>query len=139
MKTIKKMLRVLAVTFLLLFSVLFIYANWHKPTLGERIYMENPTQIVVMRLPDNFSARDSLGVLAFFDAQEGVYSNIVRPSAHTLCVTIDPRKTDRSSILEKGMSFHPGIVEREPLQARAECPVNLGPFRKLTYALNIRK
>ena len=124
---------------LVLFASLFIYANWSKPTLGERIYMENPTQIVVMHFPATLQEKDSAALEQYFLAQNGVYSNIISLKSQTLCVTIDPRVTSRETILQAAKDFNTAIVERKPLNARAECPVNLNAFRKITYALNVRK
>lgn len=139
MKLLKRILKGVGILVLVLFAGLFIYANKAKPSLGERVYMENPTQIVVMQFPDSFSGKDSTEMEAYFMQQKGVYSNVISLKSQTLCVTIDPRKTSRSAILDLAKGYHPGLVERQPLQSRAECPVNMYAFRKLTYALNIRK
>lgn len=139
MKLIKRIAKGILILVLVLFTGLFIYANWSKPSLGERVYMENPTQIVVMHFPDSFTDKDSAAVDNYFMSQKGVYSNIVSLKSQTLCVTIDPRKTDRATILSAARQYHPSIIERKPLSSRAECPVNLNAFRKITYALNIRK
>lgn len=124
---------------LVLFATLFIYANWNKPSLGERIYMENPTQIVVLSFPTNFTAVDSAKLDTYLLSKEGIYSTVISLKTQTLCVTIDPRKTDRANIIASAAKFNPKIIEREPLSSRAECPVNLNAFRKVTYALNVRK
>lgn len=139
MKLIKRITKVILSVILVLFASLFIYANWNKPSLGERIYMENPTQIVVMSFPASFTAKDSSAIDQYFMAQKGVYSNIVSLKSQTLCVTIDPRKTDRKTILSAANEYNTAIIERDPLSTKAECPVNLNAFRKITYALNIRK
>ncbi len=139
MKLIKRIAKGILILVLVLFASLFIYANWNKPSLGERVYMENPTQIVVMSFPDSFTNKDSAAIDNYFLSQKGVYSNIVSLKSQTLCVTIDPRETDRSTILASAQKFNTSIVEREPLSAKAECPVNLNAFRKITYALNVRK
>lgn len=139
MKLIKRIAKGILILFLVLFTSLFIYANWSKPSLGERIYMENPTQIVVMSFPEGFTQNDSAAIDHYFMAQKGVYSNIVSLKSQTLCVTIDPGETDRSTILDAAKAYNTSIVERAPLNSRAECPVNLHAFRKITYALNIRK
>lgn len=139
MKIIKKIAKALLITCLVLFASLFIYANWNKPSLGERVYMENPTQIVVMTLPENFTEKDSTSVDRFLSAQEGVYSTVISRNSQTLCITFDPRETNRSSMIETMSAFNSAILERAPLSNRAECPVNLNAFRKITYALNVRK
>lgn len=139
MKLIKRIAKGILILFLVLFASLFIYANWNKPSLGERVYMENPTQIVVMSFPEGFTGKDSAEIDQYFMSQKGVYSNVVSLKSQTLCVTIDPRKTDRSTILEAAHQYSSSIIEREPLSTRAECPVNLYAFRKITYALNVRK
>jgi hypothetical protein len=139
MKLIKRIAKGILILVLVLFASLFIYANWSKPSLGERVYMENPTEIVVMTFPASFTGKDSAGVDNYFLAQKGVYSNIVSLKSQTLCVTIDPRETNRATILSAARQYNQSIVEREPLSSRAECPVNLNAFRKITYALNIRK
>ncbi len=139
MKLIKRIAKGILVMVLVLFASLFIYANWNKPSLGEKVYMENPTQIVVMSFPEGFTGKDSADIDQYFMAQKGVYSNVVSLKSQTLCVTIDPRKTDRSAILDAARQYNTSITEREPIGSAAECPVNLGAFRKITYALNIRK
>lgn len=139
MKLIKRIAKGILILVLVLFASLFIYANWNKPSLGERVYMENPTQIVVMSFPDTFTPVDSAAIDSYFLSQKGVYSNIVSLKSQTLCVTIDPRETDRTAILVSARNFNASIIEREPLSAKAECPVNLNAFRKITYALNVRK
>lgn len=139
MKLIKRIAKGILILVLVLFASLFIYANWSKPSLGERVYMENPTQIVVMNFPASFHQQDSAAMDRYFLSQEGVYSNVISLKSQTLCVTIDPRKTDRSAILSAARQYNASIIEREPLSARAECPVNLNAFRKITYALNVRK
>jgi len=139
MKLIKKIAKVFLVIGLVLFASLFIYANWNKPSLGERVYMENPTQIVVMTLPTDFSAKDSIAVDGFLSGQKSVYSNVISRNSQTLCITFDPRETDRNTMIEKMSGFNAGIQERAPLSNRAECPVNLNAFRKITYTLNVRK
>jgi len=139
MKLIKRIAKAILILVLVLFASLFIYANWNKPSLGEKVYMENPTQIVVMSFPDSFTGKDSTAIDNYFMSQKGVYSNIVSLKSQTLCVTIDPRETDRSAILKAAKKYNTSIIEREPLSSRAECPVNLNAFRKITYALNVRK
>lgn len=139
MKLIKRIAKAILIVVLVLFTSLFIYANWNKPSLGEKVYMENPTQIVVMSFPASFTGKDSAAIDNYFMSQKGVYSNIVSLKSQTLCVTIDPRETDRSSILAEAKKYNTSIIEREPLSSRAECPVNLNAFRKITYALNVRK
>ncbi|TDO23439.1 hypothetical protein [Sediminibacterium goheungense] len=139
MKLIKRITKGILILFLVLFASLFIYANWSEPSLGERVYMENPTQIVVMRFPEGFTGKDSAAIDHYFMTQKGVYSNIVSLNSQTLCVTIDPRVTNRSAILDAAKAYNTSIVERAPLNSRAECPVNLHAFRKITYALNVRK
>lgn len=139
MKLIKKIAKAFMMTCLVLFATLFIYANWNKPSLGERVYMENPTQIVVMTLPETFTEKDSAMVDQFLMRKEGVYSTVISRYSNTLCITIDPRETDRSSMIKSMAAFNPSIQERAPLNNRAECPVNLNAFRKITYALNVRK
>jgi len=139
MKLIKRIAKGILIMVLVLFASLFIYANWNKPSLGERVYMENPTQIVVMSFPATFTGKDSAAMDNYFMSQKGVYSNIVSLKSQTLCVTIDPRETDRAAILDAARTYNASITEREPLSARAECPVNLNAFRKITYALNVRK
>ena len=139
MKLIKKIAKALLITCLVLFASLFIYANWNKPSLGEKVYMENPTQIVVMTLPENFTEKDSAAVDRFLTDQEGVYSTVISRKSQTLCITFDPRETDRSSMIKTMSAFNTSIQERAPLSNRAECPVNLNAFRKITYALNVRK
>lgn len=129
----------MAILVFVLFASLCIYANWNKPSLGERVYMENPTQIVVMSFPGSFTTQDSAVLDNYFLAQKGVYSNVISLKSGTLCVTIDPRETDRRSILMAAQTHNRLIVERQPLNSRAECPVNMHAFRKITYALNVRK
>ncbi len=101
--------------------------------------MENPTQIVVMTLPENFTEKDSAAVDRFISNQEGVYSTVISRNSQTLCITFDPRETNRSSMIETMSAYNTSIRERAPLSNRAECPVNLNAFRKITYALNVRK
>ncbi len=101
--------------------------------------MENPTQIVVMTLPENFTEKDSAAVDRFLASQEGVYSNVISRNSQTLCITFDPRETNRSSMIETMAAYNTSIRERAPISNRAECPVNLNAFRKITYALNVRK
>ncbi|MFZ6025404.1 MAG: hypothetical protein ACOYVG_13215 [Bacteroidota bacterium] len=139
MKLIKRIAKGILILLLVLFAGLFIYANWNKPSLGERIYMENPTQIVVMNFPASFTPKDSAAIDQYFQSQKGVYSNIISLKSKTLCVTIDPRETDRSAILAAARQYNISIIEREPLSSKPECPVNLNAFRKITYALNIRR
>jgi hypothetical protein len=139
MKMIKKIAKGLLITCLVLFATLFIYANWNKPSLGEKVYMENPTQIVVMTLPENFTEKDSAAVDRFLTGQEGVYSTVISRHSQTLCITFDPRETNRSSMIKTMSAYNTSIRERAPLSNRAECPVNLNAFRKITYALNVRK
>lgn len=139
MKLIKRIAKGVLILVLVLFTTLFIYANWSKPSLGERIYMENSTQIVVLSFPASFSAVDSTKLDTYFLSKEGVYSTVISLKSQTLCVTIDPRKTDRANIIASAARLNPQIIEREPLSSRAECPVNLNAFRKVTYALNVRK
>jgi hypothetical protein len=139
MKMIKKIAKVLLITCLVLFASLFIYANWNKPSLGEKVYMENPTQILVMTLPENFTEKDSAAVDRFLSGQEGVYSTVISRNSQTLCITFDPRETNRSGMIETMSAYSTSIRERAPLSNRAECPVNLNAFRKITYALNVRK
>lgn len=139
MKLIKNIAKALLITCMVLFASLFIYANWNKPSLGEKVYMENPTQIVVMTLPENFTEKDSVSADQFLSTQEGVYSTVISRNSQTLCITFDPRETNRSSMIETMSAYNASIVERAPLSNRAECPVNLNAFRKITYALNVRK
>jgi hypothetical protein len=139
MKLIKNITKAIMITCLVLFASLFIYANWNKPSLGEKVYMENPTQIVVMTLPENFTEKDSASVDQFLLRQEGVYSSVISRNSQTLCITYDPRETNRSHMIETMSAFNGSIKERAPLSNRAECPVDMNAFRKITYALNVRK
>lgn len=139
MKLIKNITKAIMITCLVLFASLFIYANWNKPSLGEKVYMENPTQIVVMTLPENFTEKDSSSVDQFLLKQDGVYSTVISRNSQTLCITFDPRETSRSNMIESMSAFNASIKERAPLSNRAECPVDMNAFRKITYALNVRK
>lgn len=139
MKIIRRILRVGLTSILVLFAGLLVYANWRKPSLGERIYMENPTQIVVLQFPESYTRYDSVRLTAFWQSAPGVSASYIGLASHTLCITIDPRKTSRADILQQARNFDQQLAERLPVGNRPECPVDLTGFQRLMYTLNIRK
>jgi hypothetical protein len=133
-------MKILLSVLVLFFAGFLLYANWRPPSLGERLYMENPTQIVVFSFPASYTARDSAAMKTYFASKQGVYSSVVTLCSQTLCVTIDPRKTNRSAMLEAARGFDPGVRERV-MKAGPQCPVD-GPLytlQKVKYALCFRK
>lgn len=140
MKFLLKLVRLTAILVLVLFAGFFIYANWNPPSLGEHIYMENPTQIVVCSFPATYTARDSAALAAYFRSEPGVHSTVITLGSQTLCVTLDPRETGRGQVLAAAKAFDPAVRERV-MPAGPQCPVD-GPLytlRKVKYALCFRK
>lgn len=123
----------------LLFIALFIYANMTPPTPGEKIYMSHPTKIAVLTLPMEFSAMDSAKLSTYLGDNKAVYSNTITMASNTLCITFDPRKTDRSAVMAYASGFDKRLQERVFADHMPECPVNLLFLQKVKYALCIRK
>ena len=139
MKLLKRTAKVITGTLLVLFIFFFIYANINPPSPGERIYLENPTKIVVFNFPTSYNSGDSLALKTHFFKNAAVYSTVITMSSQTLCVTYDPRKTDRKEMIDYTNLYDANIKERIMASGSKECPVNMLAFKKVKYALSIRK
>jgi hypothetical protein len=123
----------------LLFIAFFIYANVNPPTPGERIYMARPTQIAVLTLPEKFSPTDSANLSNYLNGNSAFYNNTITMGSKTLCVTFDPRKTDRKTALAYATAMDGRLKERVFADQMPECPVNMLFLQRMKYALCIRK
>ena len=125
----------------ILFIILFVYANTSKPSLGEKAYMERPTQLAVLTLPNQFSQQDSLSTMQYLLQNKAVYNASITMYSKTLAITVDAKHISRDEIIKKVQSFNPAIKERVMASTRPECPV-AGPLHNLhqiKYALCIRQ
>ena len=125
----------------LLFISFFVYANLKPPTLGEKLYIGHPTQIIVMLVPQNFSAKDSASLIQYIKKEPVVSSAILNRESHILCVTFDPAKTTREKMIEYTQVFNSDITERIIANPGPQCPVGgaLYTITKMKYDLNLRK
>ena len=141
MKYLKKTALISFSIFAILFISFFVYANLKPPTLVEKIYMEHPTQIVVMMVPQNFTSTDSSFLIQYIKKQPVVSSAILNRKSHILCVTFDPAKTTRDQMIQYTQGFNSEITERIITNPGPQCPVGgaLYTIAKMKYALNLRK
>lgn len=141
MKLLKKTGWISLSVFALLCISFFVYANLKPPTLGEKLYMGHPTQIVVMLVPQNFTANDSASLIQYIKKEPVVSSAILNRESHILCVTFDPAKTTRGKMIQYTQAFNSGIAERIIANPGPQCPVGgaLYTIAKMKYALNLRK
>ena len=138
MKSIKSVIKVLFVIVLVSIFVFFLYANINPPSLGERLYLKNPTQIMVANFPDSFTASDSASLKKYLSENNAIYSSVITMNSNTVCVTYDPRKMNRKEALNYTTAFNHFIKERVMPTSLKECPVNLLLFKRMKYAFCIR-
>ena len=138
MGILKKTLKVSAITVGVMFGAFFVYANLEEPTLGEKIYMSDPTGIAMLEVNNNSTPEK---VAAELKTVQGVTSHTYLPEKQTLVVTYSKKETDRQTILSAletgGIDAHEVKIESN----RPQCPVHgyLDAFYRAKYALNIRK
>ncbi|MBS1731113.1 MAG: hypothetical protein JSS67_10100 [Bacteroidetes bacterium] len=125
----------------LLFVSFFVYANLKPPTLGEKLYMAHPTQIVVMLVPEKMNMADSASLIQHIKKEAFVSSAILNRTSHILCVTFDPARVNRQEMIHNIQAFDSNITERIITNPGPQCPVDgaLYTIAKFKYALNLRK
>lgn len=138
MKILKTTLKVTATTLGIMFIAFFVYANLEKPSLGEQIYMSNPTGIAVLEIEEGATASDIAQQLSTI---EGVTSHTYIQDNHSLIVTYSKNETDRQGIISSLMAAGTTAIEKTIESNKPQCPVHgyLDAFYTAKYALNIRK
>ncbi len=141
MKTLKKLLKTTAIATLTLFLAFFAYANLVPPGPGERIYMEQPTGLTLVKLPEQFTDADAQALSPQIDRQKGVSSFTFSTQQHLLALTYDANTTTEHDVIDNIRSLGLDVSKNIIASHTPQCPVHkyLDGFYRIKYALCIRK
>ncbi|MES2519319.1 MAG: hypothetical protein V4585_14495 [Bacteroidota bacterium] len=136
MEKLKKIFKVIGFSFLGLFIVFAVYANWEEPSLSDRLNIK-PIELVVFNLNHEVSTADSLSIADQLTANKGVTASTVNRQGKTVSVTYHADETSEKALREvvESADFQPQKVDFTAFKG-PQCPV---PSEYIDFVLNAKK